>query len=646
MESQISNQSNIRMTESKLMEDFRQRLARSVRNGADEEFGHLLKRASSDDIESYYRIREEDTFRAVHLLGLCCHYGRYEQVRTLFEYCHRNNITINIHSGAVNNQIQHKALYKAVEGGNLNILNVLETEAKLQNKPFSSDDYAQVTDIASIIGRVDILEWLLTRTDMSDPLVKWNFRLAAVHGKIDIVNFYASKIPEQSLISMIHESLDSIFIDTASKGHLEVLNFLVQKSYDIEYSLICDKMIHAQQDLAFVRAAGQNQIPIIERLLELTKNPLKRHQMIHASEPVFGTNAAFKQSAVQGHYEMLELLITEIDDVKERKTIAMESFPYVASTGNPEILHYLIKLIHDEELQIKVLGEAFVNQVIKMDPSKIRSRLELLLNSIPSKREFLIKTHIDQAFLRASQTSEAQKECTEAQEYLLKLVSHTKRLQLATLIEGSPKRWTIRYIETLEIKEQLLNQTDSKVSTVGKFESRALMIENSKSSSIMSNLDPSTRLHDLLVTDVIILCATSQEVAEVYEVFQCNGYNPTWDESDSNYPCYRVQIDNVPEDNHTPIKIQIRIDQCPTMGSISTGIYTTYLLQKFQPLWILMSGICAGNPTNNVKLGDLVLALRVADLNAGKITDSGLEPDIVVIGDDNHVESVHWKRDR
>jgi nucleoside phosphorylase len=75
--------------------------------------------------------------------------------------------------------------------------------------------------------------------------------------------------------------------------------------------------------------------------------------------------------------------------------------------------------------------------------------------------------------------------------------------------------------------------------------------------------------------------------------------------------------------------INIRVYNSPIMGSVSTAIYVTHLLLQVEPLWVFMTGVCAGNPQTGIKLGDLIIAKDVIDLNAGKMTVDGFRADVV-----------------
>ena len=124
--------------------------------------------------------------------------------------------------------------------------------------------------------------------------------------------------------------------------------------------------------------------------------------------------------------------------------------------------------------------------------------------------------------------------------------------------------------------------------------------------------------------DVIIFCATSEEADHCRKVFVLNDCKVERIEEHDPLP-YHCLIMSTEKER----QINIRIYNSPIMGSVSTAIYVTHLLSQLKPLWVFMTGVCAGNPQADIKLGDLIVAKDVIDLNAGKMTLDGFRADVI-----------------
>jgi nucleoside phosphorylase len=128
---------------------------------------------------------------------------------------------------------------------------------------------------------------------------------------------------------------------------------------------------------------------------------------------------------------------------------------------------------------------------------------------------------------------------------------------------------------------------------------------------------------------IVILCGTSEEAYQTYEVFRTNG-------------CLSEEFDDyysIKMKTNLNYMLNIRIYQCPIMGSVAAGIYTTHLLLKLEPEWLFMTGVCAGNPALGVKLGDLIVATSAFDLNSGKKETESLQYDVKPYSIDSRVGS-------
>ena len=120
---------------------------------------------------------------------------------------------------------------------------------------------------------------------------------------------------------------------------------------------------------------------------------------------------------------------------------------------------------------------------------------------------------------------------------------------------------------------------------------------------------------------VTILCAKFDEAEQLRRTFRHLGspfqevlvHNIVYD-----------HLDLTDSDGH---RLSIDLHSGDQGGSVMTSEIATRLLQESKPHWLLMTGVCAGNP-NKVKLGDLVIADRVFDLRQGKALVGQILPEI------------------
>lgn len=280
----------------------------------------------------------------------------------------------------------------------------------------------------------------------------------------------------------------------------------------------------------------------------------------------------------------------------------------------------MIQIIKDDAIQIAAIKEAFINQARGDDDDVIQS-LELILDIIPAKKEYIPENCINEAFVKASQMSSTPQLCTVVQEFLLESVRHERRLELVTLVETRQKRPVTRYIRTLELQEKLLSRVDSKPSTVvpemEKFESLNLRMGDSKSLSGMSDLSV---IHP--VFRVVIVCAKYEEAREFREVLKHGGAI----ENEDTVGSLLYHILTHKDKNDRPFEIRVYSPRNKA-GSVTMGIDAIQILKGLSPDWVFMTGVCAGNSTKTV-LGDVIIAEKVVDSRYGKQEINNIHHDI------------------
>ena len=55
------------------------------------------------------------------------------------------------------------------------------------------------------------------------------------------------------------------------------------------------------------------------------------------------------------------------------------------------------------------------------------------------------------------------------------------------------------------------------------------------------------------------------------------------------------------------------------MGLTTASVLATKMILKFKPKVIVMLGICAGNPNEDIKYGDILVVDKSFDYQAGKV---------------------------
>ena len=110
---------------------------------------------------------------------------------------------------------------------------------------------------------------------------------------------------------------------------------------------------------------------------------------------------------------------------------------------------------------------------------------------------------------------------------------------------------------------------------------------------------------------VTILCAKFDEAEEFRQTLR-HLQHPFEELSDHN-----IVYDHLDLTDSQGHRLSLDLHSGDQGGSVMTSEMATRILHQAQPHWLLMTGVCAGNP-HKVKLGDLVIADRVYDLHSGK----------------------------
>jgi nucleoside phosphorylase len=135
-----------------------------------------------------------------------------------------------------------------------------------------------------------------------------------------------------------------------------------------------------------------------------------------------------------------------------------------------------------------------------------------------------------------------------------------------------------------------------------------------------SEAEPKPRVENALDADVVMITALADpEGRMLRKVFIETGDATTTE-----------VVDGVPFILFNKIfgktNIRIAIASQTRMGMVDASILTLKAIYKFKPIYIVMTGICAGI-RDSLNLGDIVIADEVFDYGSGKLVGSRLHPD-------------------
>mgnify|MGYP001250049041 CR=1 FL=1 len=125
----------------------------------------------------------------------------------------------------------------------------------------------------------------------------------------------------------IHAEDEYALLNSAEKGHFEVVKYLVEQGADI----------HVGKEYALRYAAAYGHLEVVKYLVEQGAD-------IHAEE-----DSALRNAAEKGHFEVVKYLVEQGANINARDYSALR---YAAAYGNLEVVKYLVKLgadIHAEE---------------------------------------------------------------------------------------------------------------------------------------------------------------------------------------------------------------------------------------------------------------------------------------------------------
>lgn len=156
-----------------------------------------------------------------------------------------------------------------------------------------------------------------------------------------------------------------------------------------------------------------------------------------------------------------------------------------------------------------------------------------------------------------------------------------------------------------KIRETGIHNVDNSVETINKFNGKDTKENNSEIKK------------DSLIVDVVLMTAVEDEYRMARMVFKdiyaenyANGFK---------YCLVNCEI-------VTGVNIVIAIFRQNNMGLVSASMTATYALNRFNPKFLLMCGVCAG-VKDKANLGDLIVFSPVYDYGSGKYYEGHFWPD-------------------
>lgn len=132
--------------------------------------------------------------------------------------------------------------------------------------------------------------------------------------------------------------------------------------------------------------------------------------------------------------------------------------------------------------------------------------------------------------------------------------------------------------------------------------------------------------------DLAIICALKTELKPVLDL--CENIEEI-NLKDSNY---LFSIGNVKSQNGRNYSIVAA--HANRMGFPDSAQLTSELIMRFRPSYLIMTGVCGGRKSKNVKIGDIILPKDIFAYQVGKLTDKGFENELAhVTMDDKIIQS-------
>ena len=209
----------------------------------------------------------------------------------------------------------------------------------------------KIFEMAAVLGRVDLVEKMASEPDakiieeLKSAYGDRVFYTTAANGKLSILELLAKLVPTE-LKSMIKADGYGAFREASANGHKDVLDYLktlVCKVLD-EMNML-EKMIHHNRFAAYRVACGNGHFHVVtaleeylEKLYEDDAISAERRKMLLAA-----TYDPFRFAALNGHVEIMAHLKAQVPDALKQMIEAFEYEAYrsAASNGHAAAIQFL-----------------------------------------------------------------------------------------------------------------------------------------------------------------------------------------------------------------------------------------------------------------------------------------------------------------
>lgn len=122
-------------------------------------------------------------------------------------------------------------------------------------------------------------------------------------------------------------------------------------------------------------------------------------------------------------------------------------------------------------------------------------------------------------------------------------------------------------------------------------------------------------VHDHPSIDICVVCALAEEAQAFLHQVENHCHTPWYDKVNLRYG-YDYRLTVIPNMEQEPL--QLHVSWLPRYGPQEMVLHLTHVLEEYQPRFVIMTGICAGDK-QRVHLGDLIVAERTFTADSGKL---------------------------
>ena len=142
-------------------------------------------------------------------------------------------------------------------------------------------------------------------------------------------------------------------------------------------------------------------------------------------------------------------------------------------------------------------------------------------------------------------------------------------------------------------------------------------LKQTKSSQISSE-NKVNKIENFDNVDIVIICAIDDELKYVLELI------PDHEKIQETFLYHFGELINK-DKNVKNSKIRIVAAKQDSMGMVDCSFLASRAIKKFNPKYLIMTGVCGGRKSRGVKIGDVIIPKLIYTYQKGKLTNNGLE---------------------